>query len=359
MNKLKIIGVLLLTTLLTGCTTVLKDKEGKVVQYTEKTVCETCSKNCETAFEEFEETEEETKESKINACKEECNNTCVQAKTTQTGQNLTENILCKPTDKNMIELYENNNVDLSKLPDCTSLGISSGKYEGIWTTIFVKPLAWLIVLIGNLFKNYGLAVIILTILIRLALYPVTKKTAMQSELMKQAQPELKKLERKYENKNDQQSQMAKSQEMMAIYKKYNINLASGCVFSIIQIPIFFAFYEALNRLPLILEGKFLGFRMGLSPLQGIKTGNYLYVIFIILVIVVTYFSFKLNQTAAGGSEQQKQMQTMMKFIIVMIGIASLSISVAIALYWITNSGFTVAQNLLVKRGRKNENIIKR
>jgi len=53
----------------------------------------------------------------------------------------------------------------TRLSDCKNLGISSGKYEGIWTTIFVKPLAWLIVLIGNFFNNYGLSVIILTILI--------------------------------------------------------------------------------------------------------------------------------------------------------------------------------------------------
>ena len=358
MNKLKIIGVLLLTTLLTGCTTVLKDKEGKVVQYTEKTVCETCSKNCETAFEEFEETEEETKESKINACKEECNNTCAQAKTTQTGQNLTENILCKPTDKNMIELYESNNVDLSKLPDCTGLGISSGKYEGIWTTIFVKPLAWLIVLIGNLFKNYGLAVIILTILIRLALYPVTKKTAMQSELMKQAQPELKKLERKYENKNDQQSQMAKSQEMMAIYKKYNINPLSGCLFSLIQIPLFFAFYEALNRLPIIFEGKFLVFNLGVTPWTAMfNYGHYWYIIIVILVGLLTYYSFKLNSTASMTAEQQSQMKMMSTFSVVLITMMSFRVSISIALYWIFNSAFTVVQNLLVKRGNKNDHVI--
>ena len=363
MNKIKIVGILLLTTLLTGCTTVLKDKDGKVVQYTEKNVCETCNLKCENSFIEEQNQENievstETKEEKIKICKENCSKTCIEAKTTQTGQNLTENILCKPTDKNMIELYESNNVDLSQLPDCTGLGISTGKYEGIWTTLFVKPLAWLIVLTGNLVKNYGLAVIIITILIRLALYPVTKKTAMQSELLKQAQPELKRLEKKYENKTDQQSQMAKSQEMMGIYKKYSINPLSGCLFSLIQIPLFFAFYEALNRLPIIFEGKILMFNLGATPWTAIfDYGHYWYIIIVILVGLLTYYSFKLNSTASMTQEQQSQMKMMSTFSVILITFMSFRVSISIALYWIFNSAFTVVQNLLVKRGKKNDNII--
>ena len=65
---------------------------------------------------------------------------------------------------------------------------------------------------------------------------LTKKTAMQSENMKLAQPELTKLEKKYKNRNDQESLMMKNQEMLGIYKKYNINPMSGCLFAFIQIP---------------------------------------------------------------------------------------------------------------------------
>ena len=366
MKKLKIISILLLTIVLTGCSTVLKDKDGKVVQYTEKSVCETCNNKCELIKpknEEQNELEPESKEledikNEQEECKNNCLETCESAKKTQTGQNLTGNILCKPTDKNMIELYENNNVDLSKLPDCKDLSISSGSYEGVWTTLFVKPLAWLIVMVGNIFKNYGLAVIIITILIRLALFPVTKKTAMQSEMMKKAQPELKKLEKKYENLKDQQSQMQKSQEMMAIYKKYGINPLSGCLFSLIQIPLFFAFYEALNRLPIIFEGKLLCFNLGITPWTAIfNYGHYWYIIIVVLVAVLTFYSFRLNQTASMTGEQQKQMKMMSIFSVVLITIMSFRVSISIALYWIFNSAFTVVQNLLVKRGNKNDHVI--
>ena len=112
----------------------------------------------------------------------------------ETGQSLTKNILCQPENEKVIGLYNENGVDISKLPKCNDFKVTSGGYEGIWTTIFVKPLAWIIVLMGKLVKNYGLAIIIITLAIRLILYPLTKKTAMQSELMKKAQPEMKKLE---------------------------------------------------------------------------------------------------------------------------------------------------------------------
>ena len=392
-----------------------------------------------------------------------------------TGQNLVENILCQPTDEEAIKLYEENGVDLKDLPKCTEFHITSGGYEGIWTTVFVKPLAWLIIKIGQLVNNYGLSIIIITLALRLimmpvtkktamqsenmksarpelerleakyrdrnsqeemmmksqemlAIYkkykinpmsgcifaliqiplffafyesmnrlpvifegeflgfnlgmsplmalkigqlvnnyglsiiiitlalrlimmPVTKKTAMQSENMKSARPELERLEAKYRDRNSQEEMMMKSQEMLAIYKKYKINPMSGCIFALIQIPLFFAFYESMNRLPVIFEGEFLGFNLGMSPLMALKNGQWQYLVLVILVVLVTYFSFKLNKTASMNAEQDKSMALTTNIMVVFIGITSFSISTSIALYWIFNSGFTIIQNLLVKRGK--------
>lgn len=275
----------------------------------------------------------------------------------ETGQNLVENILCQPENETTINIYKEHNIDLEKLPKCDEYKISSNGYEGLWTTLFVKPLAKLILIIGELVKNYGLAVILLTLAIRGIMYPITKKSAMQSENMKKAQPKLQKLEKKYQGKTDQESMMQKSQEMMLIYKENNINPLSGCLFAIIQIPLFFAFYEALNRLPAIFEENFIGFQLGTSPLTAFKAGHWLYIIFPILVAASTIFSFKLNQTASMNEEQAQQMKMMTNISIVFITIASFTMSTGIELYWIFNSGFTVIQNLLVKRSKKNANII--
>lgn len=275
----------------------------------------------------------------------------------ETGQNLVSNILCQPEEQTTIDIYKDYNVDLDKLPKCKDYKITSNGYEGLWTTLFVKPIAKLIIIIGELVKNYGLSVILLTLAIRGALFPITKKTAMQSENMKKAKPKLDKLEQKYKGKTDQESMMQKSQEMMMIYKENNINPLSGCLFSLIQIPLFFAFYEALNRLPVIFEENFLGFQLGTSPLTALKSGHWLYIIFPILVCAATFFSFKLNQTASMNSEQEQQMKMMMNVSIIFITMASFTMSTGIELYWIFSNGFTIFQNLLVKRSKKNANII--
>lgn len=274
-------------------------------------------------------------------------------KNEETGQNLAKNILCQPEDEKTIETYKKYEINIEDLPKCKNMSITNTKYEDLWTTIFVKTLAIIIIKVGGIVNNYGLAILIITLLIRALLYPITKKTAMQSENMQKAQPELKKLEKKYEGKNDQQSMMQKSQEMMGIYKKYNINPASGCIFSIIQIPLFFAFYEAMNRLPAIFEENFLGLQLGTSPIVAMQNGKYYYIILVVLVGLVTFFSFRLNKTAAMAPEQEGQMKMISNMSVIFIVIASISMSAGIELYWIANSGFTIIQNLLVKKVKKD------
>ncbi len=263
-----------------------------------------------------------------------------------TGQSLTENILCKPEDEETINIYIENGVDLESLPLCSEFSITSGGYEGIWTSVFIKPLAWVILTIGSFVKSNGLALIITSLLIRLVAYPITRKTAIQSELMKKAKPELDKLEKKYANKTDNDSMMRKSQEMAFIYKKYQINPISGCLYALIQLPLFIAFLEAINRVPAIFEENFLGFQLGTTPLVGITNGSYIYIIITIVVGLSTYFSLKLNSASNPDNQQVKSAN---KVMFVMIMVMSIFMSSALNIYWITTNLFTVGQNLIVKR----------
>lgn len=282
-------------------------------------------------------------------------------KNEETGQVLTKNILCKPSDQDTLKLYEEynaqakdkNKIDLENLDVCQDMRLVGGKYEGIWTSIFVKPLAWIIIKIGNLLKSYGFALIIATILIRGIMWPFTQKAANQSENLKLAQPELDKLEKKYKNRTDQESQIQKSQEMMMIYKKFGINPLTGCLFSFIQIPLFFAFYEGISRIPAIFDETFLGFQLGTSPLTAVLQGHWYYLILIVFIIAATYYSFNLNSGAAMGADQQKQMKMMKNFMVVFMTFAAFSISSGIAIYWVVSNSMTIIQNLLAKRRRKN------
>ena len=240
-------------------------------------------------------------------------------------------------------------VDVNKLVKCTNFKVNTGGYEGLWTSIFVKPLAWAIIQIGKLVKNYGLAIMLASLILRAVLFPFSKKSTMMSENMKKAKPDLDKLEKKYANKEDKDAMMKKSQEMMIIYKKYNISPMSGCLFAFLQLPIFFAFLEAIYRVPVLFEGKFLVFNLGTTPWEGISSGNYFYIILIALIIGTTFFSMRNMNNSSMNDDQAKQMKTMNYFMIAFISFASFSLPTAIALYWIVSSGFTVIQNIVIKK----------
>ncbi|MBR2833649.1 MAG: YidC/Oxa1 family membrane protein insertase [Bacilli bacterium] len=291
------------------------------------------------------------------------------------GQNLVSNILCQPTDSKMIKIYKENDVKINKLPTCPNFKVSSGGYEGIWSTLFIKPLSWLIIKIGLFVKNYGLAIIIVTLLIRLIIFPISQKSAMQSENMKVASADIQKLQNKYKGKTSQEDQMKQAQEMMAIYKKYGINPMSGCLFAFIQMPLFFAFLESLYRIPAVFEGKFLMFNLGTSPFSALfgktlswshfassfSTGEWVYILLPIIVGLATYFSFKMNSglNTGGSADQARQMKMMMNIMLIFIIIASFTMSVSIIIYWIVGSLFTIIQSYIIRRKKNNGSSKKR
>ena len=271
-------------------------------------------------------------------------------KNEQTGQNLTENIICQPTDKENIKLYEKNGVNVDKLPTCDEFKITSGKYEGLWTSIFVKPLSFILLWLGKFVGNYAISLIIISIIIRVIAFPITKKTAMQSELLKKAQPEIDRITKKYKDKQDQESMMRQSQEMMMIYKKYNISPMSGCIFAMLQFPLFIAFFEAVQRTPAIFEGKFLGLQLGTTPMVGVTSGTFIaYIILMLLIAGTTFYSFKMNLSGANMDPSMKMMPIMMSVIII---ITALFMPSALGIYWVTSNLLTIAQNIVVKRSKE-------
>lgn len=269
-------------------------------------------------------------------------------KNEKTGQSITENIICKPTDKEVLKIYEENKVNISKLPECDKFNPLSN-YEGLWTSLFVKPLAWVILQIGTLLKSYGTSIIITCLLIRIILMPITKKTAMQSELIKKVQPELDRLEKKYKGKDSEEDQMKKAQEMMLIYQKYKINPLSGCLLAFIQLPLLFAFLEAINRTPALFENNFLVFQMGTTPWVGIfQNQNYWYVLLLVLIIGTTFLSFR-KTLKDQPTNAAAQMKYTIYFMLAMVSVASLTLPASLGIYWIASSLFTILQNIYVER----------
>ena len=310
-KKIKISLILVLLLIVTGCTQHIRDENNRIIKYE------------------------------------------------KTGQNLTSNILCKPTTKELLAVYERYNnklpIPLEDLPTCSEFRPRDLEYRSIWESAFVKPLAFLILRIGGFVRNYGLGVMIVGLLMRIAMLPLSLRTARQAEGMKKAKPEIEKIEKKYKGKSDSASMMAKSQETMMTYKKHKISPLSGCLMAFIQLPIFFAFLEAINRVPAIFEESLLTLSLGMTPWVGIFThGKYLYIVLIALIICTTYYSFKNTMATNPGAmgDAGKQMQFMFKFMIIIISVASLSLPAAIGFYWVVTNGFAVVQNLIVKRSMK-------
>ncbi len=279
----------------------------------------------------------------------------------KTGQTLTSNILCQPEEEELKELYikydKHLQVKMGDLPTCKKFTPNKLKYKSLWESLFVKPLGYLILKFGYLIDSMAISVMAIGLLIRIILIPVQNKSIKQSENMKKAQPELMKIEKKYANRDDNEALMAKSQETMMLYKKYGINPLSGCLLAFIQLPLFFAFLEAINRVPAIFEGSFLGMNLGMTPSTGIAQKKYIYIILVVLIILTTYLSFKKTMSSQNGQspETQQQMKMMFVFMIVMISFASLSLPTAIALYWIATNGFAIIQSVIVQKniGKKD------
>ena len=279
----------------------------------------------------------------------------------KTGQILQKDILCKPEDEELDALYQEygdqTKINYDDLPLCSEFSLSSNESDGIWEGIFVKPLAWLILKLGYLVNSFGLSVILIGLSIRLILMPISRRTMKQSSNMKKAQPEIAKIEKKYAGKTDNESMLAKSQEMMLVYKKYNISPFGSCLLAFIQLPLFFAFLQAINRTPAIFEDTFFGLTLGQTPMKGLfEYHQWAYIIIIALIILTTYLSFRnsMSTTQTGNQDMERQMQFMFKFMIIMISVASLYLSTAIALYWIATNGFVVLQNFIFKKVDERE-----
>lgn len=297
--KSKIIIVVMLLFLATGCTTTLVDKDNKAVQNPE------------------------------------------------TGQSLTENILCQPENEQTRKLYEENGVKLKDLPKCSEFTPGDTEYDGLWTGIFVKPLAFLILTLGKYIGSFALSIIIITIIIRIILFPFTRKMAVQSEMMKKASPELARIQKKYEGKTDQDSMLKQNQEMMMVYKKYNFNPLTSCLISFIQLPLLFAFLEAINRVPAIFEENFLGIQLGTTPLVGFGSETfYMYIILLLIIGGSTIFMFKTTSNSASDPSM-KMMPIMMSVIII---ITAFFMPSALGIYWSVGNIFAIVQNIVVMRG---------
>lgn len=190
--------------------------------------------------------------------------------------------------------------------------------------------------------SYGLAIIVLTIVVRLLLFPLmlrqTKSQQNMKRVMKGMQPELDALKKKYENKKDPESAQKMQQEMLELYKKHKFNpLNIGCLPILIQLPILTGVYTAIRLMPEMSSHTFLWFTLG-------EPDVILAIIVAAIYLLQTRISMK-NMPA----EQRKQFAIMGYVSPIMMAFFSISTPAAIPLYWMAGGTFLIVQTLLFQK----------
>ena len=199
----------------------------------------------------------------------------------------------------------------------------------------------------NVVANYGWAIILMTVLIRLVLFPLTHKSTVSMQKMQEVNPKVQAIRNKYRTKlKDKQGrpnpemQRKMNEETMALYKTEGVNPAGGCLPMLLQIPVLFAFYNILSTAIEIRHAPWILWITDLSAKDP------LYVLPI--VMGATQF-LQQKMTPAAGDPMQRRMFALMPifFTILFLGFPS-----GLVLYWLTNNVLGIGQQYAYKRIRE-------
>ena len=245
-------------------------------------------------------------------------------------------------------------------------------------TILAPPLGQLLTILYDLWPhNYGIAIILLTLLVSLVLFPLTLKQTRSMKAMQEIQPEVKKLQKEYKEDREELNK-----QMMELYKERGVNPAAGCLPLILQMPIWFALYRVFRVLPnaedptvldpsdiipadsnlaealLNHNTEFLGLDMLQSPQSATAEGLATAIPAILLVLVVVASSFyqtmqmtKRNKNNKNQQEtkQAQQMQTITKIMPLFMGFISWGFPMGLVMYFAVSNLFRIGQQAVIFR----------
>lgn len=222
----------------------------------------------------------------------------------------------------------------------------SGKPYGMVYEYLAKPMQrlmeWLAAHLGN---NYGWAIIVIVIIVRLILLPVMmnqmKKSTLMQEKMAIVQPQLREIQRQQKEAKTPEEQAAATQAMMSLYRDNNISMTGGigCLPLLIQLPVFAALYAAIRYSPDLYHATFMGIALGKPS-----------ILLAILSFVAYLFQGWLSMIGMPKN-QQKQMRMMMLMSPVMIFFISMTSSAGLGLYFFIGGLFAILQTWMINAYR--------
>jgi len=232
--------------------------------------------------------------------------------------------------------------------------------SAFYNFVFYKPLYnGLVFLIDKIpFHDFGFAVIALTLIVRVVLFPLGHKSAIAQRKIKEINPEIEKVKSKLKDKKEEQAK-----EIMALYKKHGINPFSSFLMVLVQIPVLITIFLILRNgisfdagilysfieVPAQINTHFLGFFDMLKP-------SYF---FAILAGLSQFFQIKLSMPSLKGinkgsksfkDQLQKSLNVQMKYIMpIFVIFISLRFSAALPLYWTTSNIFAILHEIIVRK----------
>lgn len=216
----------------------------------------------------------------------------------------------------------------------------SGNPTGFIYNYLVVPTQKLMVMFADFFGNYGIAIIVITIIVRLIILPLnlnqSKKSMVQQEKMALVKPEIDEIQAALKAAKTNEEKAEIQQEMMQFYKENDISMMGGvgCLPLLVQLPIFTAMFQAVRLSPEIANSTFLGFNLGETS------------VLLALLAGATYFGQSYISMIGMAPEQKKQMRTMMFMSPVMITFVSFTSPAGLALYWLTGGIFAIFQTMI-------------
>jgi YidC/Oxa1 family membrane protein insertase len=218
-----------------------------------------------------------------------------------------------------------------------------------WFDILAKPCVWLMNMLYGVIPNYGVAIIILTILIKIVLWPLGSKSYKSMSEMKKIQPLMKEIREKYK---DDKKKM--NEEVMSLYRTYKINPLGGCLPMVVQLPVFFALYRMLYQAIELRHAPFFLWIDDLSApdrlfhfnIDKIPFMEPPYGIPVLTLIMGATMLLQQKMSPPMGDPTQAKMMMFMPLIFTVIFI---NFSSGLVLYWLVNNILSISQQYYIQK----------
>lgn len=217
-----------------------------------------------------------------------------------------------------------------------------------WFDIIAKPTLKLLNVFYGFFKNYGVAIILVTIIFKAVFWPITQKGLKSMKNMQKLQPKMAKIKEKYKNDPAEMNR-----EVMNLYKTYKVNPLGGCLPMLLQIPVFFALYKVLLQCIELRHAPFMLWITDLSAPDRLWLGfeiPYLggFPVLTILMGASMFIQQKLTPTSADPTQARIMLLLPVVFTFMFLNFAS-----GLVLYWFVNNLLSILQQQLINRGTSN------